>query len=72
MPGAQTRRAGRQTVLLRFILLALWNAWWTVVFATNISDAAKALGLFGAGSVFASGNFRLLTRPPPDTVPHIG
>ena len=49
-------------VTLKGGLLALWALWWTVVFATNVCDAAKALGLLGETWAFASGNFGALTE----------
>ena len=33
----------RRAATLKRALLAFWSVWWTVVFATNLADAAKAL-----------------------------
>jgi hypothetical protein len=61
----------RADAILKRSLITVWSLWWTVVFATNLADAAKALGLLGQGWAFASGNYRLVTEtiarygPPP-------
>jgi len=47
----------RPAVLLKRGLLFFWSIWLTVVFATNLCDAAKALGLLGESWTFASGNY---------------
>lgn len=49
-------------VLLKRTLLLFWATWLTLVFATNVLDAARALGLLGDGWAFASGNYRLLAE----------
>jgi hypothetical protein len=56
----ETPVSGRQVVFLKRTLLALWSVWWTIVFATNLVDGAKLLGLLPEGYVFASGNYHLL------------
>ncbi|HKB39931.1 MAG TPA: hypothetical protein VKD72_26080 [Gemmataceae bacterium] len=56
------RAGGRSVLLLKRLLLGLWAAWMTVVFATNLLDAAKALGLLSESWAFASGNFRSLAE----------
>jgi hypothetical protein len=52
----------RHVVVLKRILLLSWAVWLTVVLATNVLDAGKALGLLGEGWVFASGNYRFLAE----------
>jgi hypothetical protein len=47
-------------VFLKRTLLAFWAAWLTIVFATNVMDALKALGLLGESWRFASGNYDFL------------
>jgi hypothetical protein len=51
-----------QVVFLKRMLLGFWAAWHTLVFATNLCDAGKALGLLGEGWAFASGNYRFLVE----------
>jgi hypothetical protein len=51
-----------RTAFLKRTLLAGWAAWFSVVFATNLLDAAKALGLLGQGWPLASGNYRFLAE----------
>ena len=53
---------GHPVRFLKQALLAFWAAWLTVVLATNVLDAAKALGLLGEGWAFASGNYRFLAE----------
>jgi hypothetical protein len=43
-------------------LLLFWAAWHTIVFTTNLLDAAKALGLLSEAWAFASGNWRFLVE----------
>jgi hypothetical protein len=38
-------------------LLAGWSVWWTLVVATNLTDAARALGWLPDSFAFASGNY---------------
>jgi hypothetical protein len=47
----------RSAVPLRRVLLAGWSVWWTLVVATNLTDAAKGLGLLPEAFAFASGNY---------------
>ena len=49
-------------LLLKRLLLLFWAVWLTVVFATNLADGLKALGLLSEGWAFASGNFQLITE----------
>jgi hypothetical protein len=49
-------------LLLKRALLFFWAVWLSVVFATNVLDGCKGLGLLGEGWAFASGNYRLLTE----------
>jgi hypothetical protein len=52
----------RPAVLLKRLLLACWAVWLTVVFATNLADAGKALGLLPQSWAFASGNYLFLVE----------
>ncbi len=45
---------------LKIALLAFWCVWLCVVFAGNLCDGLKELGLLGIGWKFASGNFEFL------------
>jgi hypothetical protein len=47
-----------QAILLKRILLFFWAVWFTVVFLSNLADAAKGLGLLDESWAFASGNFK--------------
>lgn len=49
-------------VLLKRGLLLFWAAWLTLVFLTNVLDAAKALGVLDAAWAFASGNYAFVTQ----------
>jgi hypothetical protein len=49
-------------VLLKRGLLLFWAAWLSLVLATNVLDAAKALGLLGRSWAFASGNYAFLCQ----------
>ncbi len=42
------------------LILLFWAAWFTLVFATNLFDALKALGVVGQSWSFASGNWALV------------
>ena len=53
---------GRSAVILKRALLGFWAVWLTVVFATNVADAGKALGLLGGSWRFASGNYGFIAR----------
>jgi hypothetical protein len=50
------------SLFLKRILLAFWAVWLTLVFATNLFDGGKAIGLLGESWVFASGNYRFLAE----------
>jgi hypothetical protein len=52
----------RPAILLKRGLLLFWSVWLTVVFATNLCDAGKALGLLGESWAFASGNYQFLVQ----------
>jgi hypothetical protein len=52
----------RPILLLKRALLAFWAVWLTVVLATNVLDAAKAVGALGPGWTFASGNYAFLAE----------
>jgi hypothetical protein len=47
---------------LKRTLLAFWAVWLTVVLATNVLDAGKALGWLEESWAFASGNYHLLAE----------
>jgi hypothetical protein len=48
--------------LLKRGLLLFWAAWLSLVLATNVLDAAKALGVLGESWAFASGNYAFLAQ----------
>ena len=50
----------RPSLFLKRGLLFFWSVWLTVVFATNVLDGCKALGLLSDNWNFASGNYRFL------------
>ena len=52
----------RPVLFLKRALLLFWAAWLSVVFATNVLDGCKAVGLLGEGWAFASGNYRFLAE----------
>lgn len=56
---AQSNSTRRITVLKQF-LLVFWALWFTVVFLSNLADAAKAAGLLSASWPFASGNWQAI------------
>src|SRR5262249_12068348 len=56
------RGSRRMATFLKRGLLLFWAAWLTVVFTTNLLDAAKAAGLLSDSWAFASGNHRLLVE----------
>lgn len=43
-------------------LLFFWALWLSIVFATNLFDGCKALGLLGENWLFASGNYRFVVE----------
>lgn len=49
-------------MLLKRMLLLFWAAWLTVVFAANLADGLKALGLLSETWAFASGNYKFLSE----------
>lgn len=49
-------------MFLKRLLLLFWAIWLTLVFATNVLDGAKALGVLSDSWLFASGNYHLLTE----------
>jgi hypothetical protein len=49
-------------VLLKRGLLLFWAAWLGLVFATNVLDGARALGLLEPSWAFASGNYAFLCQ----------
>jgi hypothetical protein len=49
-------------ILLKRSMLGLWSLWWTLVVATNLADAGKALGLVAETWRFASGNYQLIAE----------
>jgi hypothetical protein len=52
----------RPVIFLKCTLLASWAAWLSVVFASNVLDGMKAIGLLPDSWVFASGNYRFLVE----------
>src|SRR5690242_19002037 len=52
----------RRGVFLERTLLAGWAVWLTIVFTTNLLDAAKTAGLLPARWPFASGNYAFLVQ----------
>jgi hypothetical protein len=50
------------SVFLKRSLLLFWAVWLSIVFATNLLDGLKALGLLGESWAFASGNYRFLVE----------
>jgi hypothetical protein len=48
--------------VLRRGLLLFWSTWFTVVFASNLTDGLKQAGLLPDGWRFASGNFALIVE----------
>lgn len=49
-------------MLLKRLLLLFWATWFTVVFATNLCDAVKAVGILGESWSFASGNYAFVCQ----------
>ncbi len=49
-------------VQLKRLLLVFWAAWFTIVFATNLCDAAKAAGILDNSWAFASGNYAFVCQ----------
>jgi hypothetical protein len=49
-------------IALKRTLLAFWALWFTMVFATNLFDAAKTLGLLAESWPLASGNYRAIVE----------
>ena len=47
-------------LLLKRLLLLFWAVWLTVVFATNLLDGLKALGVLAESWAFASGNYQFI------------
>ena len=47
-------------ILLKRLLLFFWAVWLSIVFLSNLTDAAKGLDLLGESWTFASGNWKLL------------
>jgi hypothetical protein len=52
----------RHSIFLKRALLAFWAAWLSVVFATNLFDAGKAVGLLGESWALASGNYQIVAE----------
>jgi hypothetical protein len=47
-------------IFLKRVLLLFWAVWLSVVFLSNLADAAKGLGLLGESWAFASGNLQFI------------
>lgn len=52
----------REPALLKRALLVFWAVWFSIVFLTNVADAAKAVGLLDKSWAFASGNYNFLAN----------
>src|SRR5262245_41918048 len=52
----------RPAVFLKRALLLFWSVWLTIVFATNVLDAGKAVGVLEEDWPLASGNYRFLVE----------
>lgn len=52
----------RPSYLLKRSLLLFWALWLSVVFATNVFDGCKALGLLAENWSFTSGNYPFLVE----------
>jgi hypothetical protein len=52
----------RPVTFLKRALLLGWAVWLSVVLASNVADAARALGLLDDSWAFASGNYRFLAE----------
>jgi hypothetical protein len=52
----------KRVFVLKRALLGGWALWWTVVLATNLTDAGKALGWLHDSWVFASGNYAFIVK----------
>jgi hypothetical protein len=52
--------AVNHVILLKRLLLFFWAVWLSVVFFSNLADAAKGLDWLGESWAFASGNWKLL------------
>jgi hypothetical protein len=53
---------GMTTLPLKRGLLVFWGLWLAVVFATNLGDALKQLGVLSPSWSFASGNYQLISK----------
>jgi hypothetical protein len=58
MPCWARTDAVARVIHLKRLLLLFWAIWLSVVFLTNLADAAKGIGLLDEAWVFASGNLR--------------
>lgn len=47
-------------ILFKRLLLLFWAAWFSVVFCSNLADAARALGWLDESWAFASGNWKAI------------
>ncbi len=47
-------------IVLKRVLLLFWAVWLSVVFLSNVADAAKGLGWLNESWAFASGNFNFI------------
>jgi hypothetical protein len=62
MSTDENRPFARQVVRLKRGLLLFWAAWLSLVFASNVLDGAKAIGLLERSWTFASGNYDFLCQ----------
>src|SRR5205809_3246339 len=49
-------------VAFKRLLLLIWAVWLSVVFLSNLADAAKGLGWLGDSWAFASGNLEFIRQ----------
>jgi hypothetical protein len=54
--------SNRSGLFLKRFLLLFWTTWLAVVFASNVLDGCKALGVLDVTWPFASGNYLFLTE----------
>jgi hypothetical protein len=50
------------SIFLKRALLFFWATWFTLVFASNVADGLRELGLLPESWAFSSGNFRFVAE----------
>jgi hypothetical protein len=58
--GTSRKWTTMHVILLKRLLLLFWAVWFSVVFLSNLADAAKGRGWLGESWTFASGNWPLI------------